>query len=68
MLPEDQRSFVEEVLNLYSVLQFSYEVLRDTTGIGPATVEFWGFNGLREDEGEHWTYCQEIIVQQSRFT
>lgn len=68
MLPEDQRRFVEDILNLYSALHFSYEAMKFRSGISLINhVTFLGFNADSEDEEDHWVYCTELI-EQGRFS
>jgi len=64
MLSEDQRRFVEKVIDLYCALQKSYQALEDKSGIYPSFPIFLPFDSDLEEE--YWRYCVETIEQQGR--
>lgn len=62
----DESQFVLDVLDMYSHLLQSYNVLSDQAGIPPDRIRFGGFDG--NNETKYLAFCQYWLFDLERFT
>ncbi len=64
-LPEEECTFVVDVLSMHRALHFSYQALEDKAGIDETSIKFDGFDG--NNESHYMSYCRYFCIRLGRF-
>lgn len=65
IVPKEVCNEVIDVLQMFRSLFFSYENLKDKSGINEYDVKFQGFDG--NEEGKHYSYAKFFIKDKERY-